>query len=186
MRLVCTQKWPYCYIFRKVPTNNLPTMKEFNRNVPKLCLLTRFLILSCQTWVGQTENNTFQPFEQKKKRKKGDLTSRPKKRERDGKLPAFPVPFYCHMHVWNVPTKAEDHLIPVFRLSRSNFWQAVMCNHHWITRTPMDWSNTVGRRVVRLWAKTAASRKNQHWGRGGVHWWRITSVLCFLCWKMWV
>lgn len=62
--------------------------------------------------------------------------------------------FYCRTHAGNGPTKDEDHLIPVFRLSRSNFWQAVMCNHRWIARTPMDWSNTVGRRVVRLRAKT--------------------------------
>lgn len=152
-------------------------MKEFNRNVPQGCLLTGFLILPCQAWVEQTGNNMFQLFQQTKWGRQATWLKAREREEETGNSPRFLSLFYCHMHVWNVPTKAEDHLILVFRLSRSKFWQAVMCNHHWITRTPMDWSNTVGRLVVRLWAKTAASRKKQHCIPGGVHWWRNTSVL---------
>lgn len=68
--------------FVKLPRNGLPSLKDSNKNVLRLCLLTEFLILSRQAWVEQTGNNMFQLFEWEKG-KKGDLTYRPK-RERRG------------------------------------------------------------------------------------------------------
>lgn len=40
--------------------------------------------------------------------------------------------------------KAEEWLIPAFRLIRSNFWRAVMWNHCRITHTPENWREIVG------------------------------------------
>lgn len=40
--------------------------------------------------------------------------------------------------------KADEWLIPAFRLIRSNFWQAVIWNHCRITHTPENWSEIVG------------------------------------------
>lgn len=119
------------------------------------CLSSGFLFYACRlTRVEQTGNNVFQPKE-KEEEKRFDL-KKIDRRRRTGNFPAFPVPFYCSGRVWNMPTKAEGCLIPVFRLTRSNFWQAVMCNHHWITRTPMGWSNTVRRTscAARSWNST--------------------------------